>query len=540
MLIKENHSTLPRYVQQNICIDSTNEPEEVSIALNPKSPNQMVAGANIVNFYFSKDTGYTWRHGIMKSPYGVYGDPLLLCDTAGSFYFFHLSNPPNGSWIDRMVCQKSTNGGFSWSKGSFVGLDSQKTEHEPIDVLDSGRSLIGQHAYEAKNQDKPGAVIDFSHSQYRNHIYLSWTEFDKYDSHKPGDSSRILFSQSDDAGISWTKPIRLDNYGGDCLDGDNTDEGAVPCVGPEGEVYDAWAGPEGLLFKRSFDGGKTWSEHEIKVAPIIGGWDYNVPGIFRSNGLPVTCCDLSNGPNRGTIYISWSDQRNGSDNTNIWFVRSTDKGETWSQPLRINNDTNTSQHFITWMTIDPVTGYLYSLFYDRREHKSDTTDVYMAVSTDGGSNFINFRVNDNSFVPTQADFFGDYISVTAYDGIVRPIWMQMNKHKLAAYTTIINPGDLDMAIYTPPGPLANNVGCEAGPNNSSVWFTFNLQHMEFVSLCLLDINGNNVYTIYTDKVLDEGDHEYVLDTKSCKLPAGVYCYKLKTSEGILYKPVLVY
>jgi len=501
--------------QQNICIDSTNQPEEVSLALCPSAINKIALGANIINFYNSQDTGRTWHHGTMTSPYGVWGDPDLLCDTAGNFYFIHLSTSSNG-WLDRMVCQKSTDGGKTWNDGSFAGLNVPR------------------------NQDKPGAVIDFTHSPYRNRIYLSWTQFDKYESTVPTDSSRILFAYSADAGASWSKAIRLDNNGGNCLDGDSTVEGSVPCVGPEGEVYDAWGGPNGIVFKRSFDGGITWTAHEIKVADIIGGWDYEITGIDRCNGMPVTACDISNGPNRGTIYISWSDQRNGSDNTDIWLVKSTDKGETWSKPKRINTDESGHQNFLTWLTIDPVTGYLYSLFYDRREHDGDTTDVYLAVSSDGGNSFRDFRINEKSFVPTSIDFFGDYIDIAAYNSLVRPVWMQLNNHNLKIFTALINPGDLDWAFYQPAGPRTGNYSGEEIAYNSSIWFQFNLAERQKVSLSLIDMNGKVVYTAYTDKRLKKDTHEYLLDIKKAGLKPGVYAYKLDTKTGSIYKPVLVY
>jgi len=504
------------FAQQNICIDSTNAPEELSLALNPAALNKIAAGSNITNFYNSADTGRTWNHGTIKSPYGVYGDPTLTCDTAGNFYFIHLSSPTDGSWLDRMVCQKSTDGGISWSDGSYAGLNH------------------------TKNEDKPGVVVDFSHSQYRNHIYLSWTQFDKYESHIPTDSSHILFSRSEDAGISWSDPIRLDNKGGDCLDGDFTDEGAIPCVGPEGELYDTWGGPNGLVFKKSLDGGKTWSANEKKIASIIGGWDYDVTGIDRCNGLPMMCCDLSNGPYRGTIYVSWSDQRNGSSNTDIWLIRSADKGETWTKPMKINDDNSRRQQFMTWLSIDPVTGYLYSLFYDRREHSGDTTDVYLAVSKDGGNNFHNFRINDRSFVPTANDFFGDYVDVAAYNNIVRPMWMQLNKHRLKMYTAIINPGDLDWMLYTPPGPRTENSNCETARENESVWFTFELERPERINLSVVDAQGKMVYSIYNNKLIKFGKHEYLLDAKSAHISPGAYAYKLETSAGEMYQTLLVY
>jgi len=44
------------------------------------------------------------------------------------------------------------------------------------------------------------------------------------------------------------------------------------------------------------------------------------------------------------------------------------------------------------MTIDQTNGYLYFVFYDRRNYStaSTSTDVYMARSTDGGGDFQQF------------------------------------------------------------------------------------------------------------------------------------------------------
>ncbi len=509
--------------QQNICIDSTNQPEELSLALCPSAINKIAAGANIINFYNSQDTGRTWHHGTMSSSYGVWGDPCLLCDTAGNFYFIHLAISA-GSWLDRMVCQKSTDGGKTWSDGSFAGLNPPK------------------------NQDKPGAAVDFSHSPYRNRIYLSWTQFDKYHSDKVTDSSHILFAYSADAGISWSKPVRLDNNGGDCHDSDNTVEGAVPCVGPSGEVYDSWGGPQGVVFKRSFDGGATWSAKEIKVADAIGGWDYEIGGIDRCDGMPVTACDISNGPHRGTVYVCWSDQRNGTDNTDVWLAKSFDKGQTWSKPQRINTDESGHEQFMHWFTVDPVTGYLYSLFYDRREHEGDTTDVYLAVSSDGGNSFRDFRINDKSFVPTSVDFFGDYIDVAAYNNLVRPMWMQLNNHQLKMFTAIINPGDLDWVLYQPAGPRTGNYSAEEVANNSSIWFRFNVVKKQKVNLSVIDMWGKTVYSIYSNREWDESSDkysddiscEYLLDVKKSGLKPGVYAYKLEKKAGNFYKWFLVY
>ena len=68
------------------------------------------------------------------------------------------------------------------------------------------------------------------------------------------------------------------------------------------------------MFDKSTDGGDTFGK-DIFVTTQPGGWNFDVPGIYRCNGFPVTACDISNSLYRGTIYIMWSDQRNGIDDT---------------------------------------------------------------------------------------------------------------------------------------------------------------------------------------------------------------------------------
>jgi hypothetical protein len=98
---------------QNVVIGNIGSQNEPSIMFDPVNPNRVVAGSNLNFSHYSSDGGVTWVTKAIKSDYGVWGDPTIVVDTNGHFYFFHLSNPPsgNGNWIDRIVCQKSTDSG---------------------------------------------------------------------------------------------------------------------------------------------------------------------------------------------------------------------------------------------------------------------------------------------------------------------------------------------------------------------------------------------------------------------------------------------
>lgn len=416
---------------QNVRIDGplSSQPEEVTISINPINPQILAAGANINHFYWSTNGGQTWGEKRLTSSFGVWGDPCVVFDELGYLYYGHLSNPPfPGYWIDRIVVQRSTDNGETWNDGAGVGF------------------------LNPRNQDKEWIGVDMHSPLYKGNIYMTWTEFDSYGSSGQNDSSRIKFSKSTDKGINWTEAQTISDVSGNCIDSDNTVEGAVPCVGPNGEIYVSWAGPLGLLFDRSFDGGNTWGE-DIFVSDMPGGWDFDIPGIYRANGFPVTACDTSsNSPFRGNIYINWSDQRNGISNTDIFFSRSTDGGDNWTAPLKVNNDNTTRHQFFNWMTIDQTTGAIYVVFYDRRNTTNVATDVYVARSTDGGNSFENFKVSESSFSPNSGIFFGDYTNIAAFDKKVYPIWMRLDGNTLSVWTAPIHDSTVvvpvELSVFT--------------------------------------------------------------------------------------------
>lgn len=386
---------------------------EPSIAIDPSNPLNMAAGTILSDYYFSKDGGKTWKSKTLKSAYGVYGDPVLMFDKEGRVYYFHLSNYSKATWLDRIVCQTSDKVNKGFTKGSFPKPNGTKAQDKHWVAYDSDSSVV----------------------------YMTWTEFDEYESEKPGDSSRIVFSKSEDRGETWSDPIPISYYNGDCLDNDNTVEGAVPAVGPNGELYVTWTGPKGLVFQRSLDGGNTWMEREKLITEHYGGWTLDIPGIYRANGLPILHCDQSEGPNSGTLYLNWCDQKEGSNDTDVWLMKSTDGGETWSDRIRVNQDSPGKHQFFTWMDIDQSTGYLYFVYYDRRNHEDTKTDVYTAISRDGGSSFQELLITDTPFTPNPLQFFGDYLNIDAVNGIVRPIFPRSDALKISLWVALLEESD---------------------------------------------------------------------------------------------------
>jgi len=487
---------------QNIQVNSSalNTCNEPSIAMNPTNPDNIVIGVNNTYSFYTFDRGQTWGEVQMFSSFGVWGDPSLTFDLNGNCYFAHLSGEPplSGRWADRIVIQKSTNGGMNWTDGTFTGLNRPKFE------------------------DKEWLAVDRTNSMYQNNLYVAWTEFDSLFVADTSFKSRELFSRSTDAGETWSAPIKLNETDGDCQDDDNTIQGATPAIGPEGEIYLAWAGPEGILFDRSFDGGVTFG-NDIFVSEHVGGWGWgnDIPGIY-GNGLPQTICDISNSPNRGTVYILWADQRNGLTNTDIFILKSTDKGDSWSEIKRVNDDNSARPQFYPWMSIDPVTGIIYIVYYDRRNTISTMTEVFIARSTDGGETFYNFKISESAFETTLQEFLGDYINVVAYNGRAYPVWTQTDVFGRSIMMTEIDESTLvaenNEIVYK--YSLDQNY---PNPFNPSTIIRYELPVESSVNLMVLNTLGEEVIQLI-DEIQKAGVHQYQFIPNN--LSSGIYFYRL--------------
>jgi hypothetical protein len=190
----------------------------------------------------------------------------------------------------------------------------------------------------------------------------------------------------------------------------------VPVAGPTGEVYLTWAGPKGLVFDKSTDGGWTFGR-DVVITSLVGGWDLPVAGLERHNGMPVTAVDLSGGPHKGSVYVNWIDERNGDPD--VFVAASRDGGATWSAPLRVNDDAKGGVQMFTWLAVDPVDGSLNVVFHDRRGQTGKATTVTLARSVDGGKTFMNHKLPVPAFECCERSaFLGDYNGIDAYGGRV--------------------------------------------------------------------------------------------------------------------------
>lgn len=377
------------------------DPNETTICINKKHPNQVVGGSNIDYIYRSKDSGASWTEYQVESELGIYGDPVLVSSDFGRIYFAHLSRNPEKAypnWFDKIVLQYSDDGGVTFSEGTSIGYANTKM------------------------QDKPWINIDHQPtSPFKNRVYVSWTQFDVYKSADPNHKSNIKVAFSSDSGVSFSEAKIISDSSGGCLDDDNSTEGATLASLPDGTVCAVWGVFGKIWFDKSKDGGTSWGKDKI-LAEQVEGWDMEIEQVYRTNGMPFLACDASGGPHTGRLYLFYGDKKHGD--ADEWLMWSDNGGDTWTEPIRINTDPigNGRDQFMGHFILDGATGNWYSIFYDRR-HADGDKELDITLAWSQSDTIYNQRLTPNSFVsPGKTKFFGDYIGVDAHHDFIVPLW----------------------------------------------------------------------------------------------------------------------
>ncbi len=386
---------------------------EPAIAVSRNSTDNIVAAAAPGRVYTSTNGGLSWQKSTFSTTaFTVSGGLVLLADFKGNFYGLHESLV-NGK--RQVVIRESKDEGTTWTDGVRISSDSSK------------------HA------TSPAAAID-----RKGNLFVTWTELDQYRSDAADCQSRVMLSRSSN-GKKWSKPMVISQGTGNCKGDTATIAGATPAVMGGGErAFVVWANREKIWFDRAFDGGSMWLSTDLPVADQPGGWNLEIPGTKNGYGLPTLVIDNTKKTQlSGAVYIVWADQLKGKHNADIWFTRTMNFGDTWTQAGRINNDTGERQQYAPAMTLDAATGNIYVVYYDRRDYDDNQTDVYLAYSTDAGSKFTNVKISETPFTADASVETGAYISISAHNGVIVPVWTRTDNGKSSVWTTIIKQSELE-------------------------------------------------------------------------------------------------
>ncbi len=382
-------------------VDITPKPgyfNEPSIAVNAANPQQVAVAWQInASVAWSQDGGQTWTtaEGTAPKDYRISGDVSITYDSSGRAVLCYIAFDKLGTsqyWAhgatrNGIFVRRSDNAGKTWPEKVAAVASHESTPQIPF-------------------EDKPYIVAATS-GPHAGDLYVGWTQFTLK-------TTELLFSRSTDGGATWSKPIKLSSVPGLPRDDNGALEGFDGVVAPDGTIYAIWNDRDGVMMAISHDGGLSFSPEWriLRTGPPFFG----ITGVSRSNGFPQIGID----PHTGKLYVSWSDYTNGD--VDIFVSDSGDHGRTWSAPVRVNNDPihNGADQFFQWMAVDPVSGAVNVVFYDRRPDNKQTT-VTLARSTDAGKSFTNYALDQQGF-EAEGDFLGDYLALAAHGNKVFAAW----------------------------------------------------------------------------------------------------------------------
>jgi len=229
--------------------------------------------------------------------------------------------------------KRSTNAGGSWSADTRLTDNSAMSRLPSISVRGPNVHLVwidnrdgNDEIYYKRSTDSgvtwgadsrltnnPSTSFYPSLSSTDSFVHLSW--MDRRDG-----NPETYYKRSTDNGSSWSQDVRLTN---------DPYETWNPSISASGSiVHVVWHETQGgvyeIRYKRSSDYGTTWVPDTLLTNPSDTA---AYPSIAVAGPL---------------VHITWSDNRDGFPNSEVYYKRSTDYGSTWLPDLRLTNDPRSS------------------------------------------------------------------------------------------------------------------------------------------------------------------------------------------------------
>jgi hypothetical protein len=367
----------------NIVGDAANEP---SICIDPTNGNRMSIGWRQFDSVASNfrqagvahtiNGGRTWSPRIVLQPNVFRSDPVLNSDNAGHFFYLSLLQ----NFFDDLW--RSLNGGQSWTN---------------IAPADGG--------------DKQWFTIDNTNSIGHGFQYQSWsTDGNNYGGRQ--------FTRSTNGGLSWMNPINIPNFPAwGTLDVDSN--GNLFIGGVNLTTNQIWC-----VRSSNAKNGAVVPTFDQSTAVNLGG--RIVTGGVNPQGLVgqiFLAADRSGTSTNNNVYMLASVQPVGAaTGSDVMFARSTNGGQSFSAPRRINDDpvNHAKWHWFGTLSVAP-NGRIDVVWFDTRNGANNTnSQLFYSCSFDGGNSWSpNIAVSAlfNPFIgyPNQ-DKLGDYITVVSDNG----------------------------------------------------------------------------------------------------------------------------
>ena len=318
-----------------------------------------------------------------------------------------LYHKPTTTWLAIWIADSACGGGGTGVFKSTTPWDPNSWTHG---CVHSGGS-----------DDRESAVVDNNPSSpFFGRIYVSWNDF--------AQSQQIRSTYSTDGGTTWSSPVNVTNtfirdvqITADKVTGDvyiaGMDEMGGGLSNRANEIY------------RSTDGGNTWTN--TYTGPTFAGPGRSASGFFATMyANPPYWRHMGWGEPaayNGVVSLVYAARNTGNgDPGDVFYIRSTDMGVTFSAPLQLNTDTDHTK--AQWMPNLSVSeaGSLFATWYDETprlatscQPSSPNTPCYQMYSRKSVDNGVTWLPPDTlsdvaSPLPLQPDpnivdvYVGDY------------------------------------------------------------------------------------------------------------------------------------
>jgi hypothetical protein len=405
-----------------------NESEE-AIAVNPTNPNNIVVVTNIQEGFsglfegISFDGGQTWTRKIIADAQSIGGgadglgdaccDPSLSFDQYGNLFLSYLYERLDENVVPVAL---SSDGGVHF----HVIANIQKPPKLPGE---KGPSRHGEYRFVDQE-----TIVTGPGPNGHGSVWVV------YNSGGPMSAVGAPVSGFGQVG-SFTAP--------EVVPGTNNCTYGDVAVGPQGKVMNVCTLTEsgqggGKLFVNVDPDGlgpAGFGDRVFVEDTHVGGFDFIPAQPDRSvDAEPGLAWNLAT----GRVYLVYTlEEKNEGDDMNVYVRSSTNDGQTWSAPHRVNDDTGHNSQFMSKISLDPTTGRIAVVWYDSRNDlgaggPGDTDGVpntdaqfWGAFSSDGVSFTPNVQISagtSNSHVSGNGIDYGDYSGLSYYGGVAHPAW----------------------------------------------------------------------------------------------------------------------
>jgi len=462
-------------------------------ASNPDNPLQIVVtyndarGINVNNsagVSVSTDGGNTFTRLTIngQSPFPNCGSPIIVY------------NRPSQTWF--IACNDGSCGGIGGYKSTT-----------PCDP----KSWIHYCIYTSSGADRESGWADNNPSSpFYGRMYVSWNDFTR--------GQNIFLRYSTDNGLTWTneRQITATFVRNVQITGDKV-TGAVYIAGMDEGGGGCGTTRANKLY-RSTDGGNTWTNTyngptfigPCRTASGYFATMYDNPAYWRHMGWGEPAA--YNG-----VFSYVYAAKNGSDPGDVFYIRSTDMGVTFSAPFQLNSNTDPTKAQWEPNLSASDAGTLLATWYDEAprvaascQPSSPSTPCYQMHSRKSNDNGVTWLVDDTfsdvaSPLPLQPDpsIVATYVSDYDYSSSV------LNQHLVAwvdGRVTINGISQMDaffdreppgLGTPTPtPTPMSCSVssaGCGSVVFTPPIDFTVNLSDpVDPATLQASDFTVNNI------------------------------------------------